>query len=424
MLDAQPDAVRIRFDSQSFSASSPPVVKSKSKLSKKDKVEGKKAKTTTKGKGRPPKSVSPLPEVGRARTQSVVQESEPSPVVEEPMDEEQPEEVDLGFDHGDFGGGGEEDQPIVSEDEEGLVAPARHKSKVRPVVEILVPRHKAKKDKGKQKAPQREDSPIDFDHNHNLPDDPELLLAMLASTRPSQAAATSSQAVAGPSRERAVAGPSRDRPSTSAARASSPPVPAPSRFRGSNAVAGPFKSSQKRRRLPSTDDEDDGFVVQTDESDKELVRKNRSKKRKQPVEDEDDEDDFDSSRKERAEKKKRHRRRSSPVDEGSDDSDSTPQASINPYRQDRNKPGARVNWTDEEERLLMREMARWPNGWAKINERHGEYGTISDGLKNRNPVSLKDKARNIKISLKKAGRKVPSFLNGGQLGAFGRVVDD
>ena len=406
MLDAQPDAVQVQFDSQSLAPSSPPLAKSKSKPSKKDKADAKKDK----GKGRAPRSLSS--ETGRGRTKSVVQESESSPAVE---GVEQVEEVDMAFDYGDFGGGAKEDQrepspidagdgfeerrPTADADEDSVVAPVRRKAKLKPVVEILVRKHK---DKGKQKAlPQRQDTPV-FDLD--LPEDDEMVLALVASMGPSQARVASSHPTAGPSRERAVAGPSRDRPSTAS------PVAGSSKSR---AIAGLSKPSKKRRSSPS-EDEDDGFGVQSDESDEELVRRNRQRKRKLPVEDDDDAD-FDSTRKERAEKRKKNRRRSSPVDEDSEDSDAPLERGYNHYRLGRNKPGGRVGWTDKEERLLLREMEEWKCKWATINDRHGKNGYISTKLKFRNPVSLKDKARNIKMALVKAGRPVPSFMDDGEL---------
>jgi hypothetical protein len=86
----------------------------------------------------------------------------------------------------------------------------------------------------------------------------------------------------------------------------------------------------------------------------------------------------------------------------------------NLYRQNRNGPGARVHWSDKEERCLMTAMNEMPYAWSKIMAKHGPNGTVDRILKYRTPVALKDKAVNIKISKLKAGHAIPYFLEEGE----------
>lgn len=50
-----------------------------------------------------------------------------------------------------------------------------------------------------------------------------------------------------------------------------------------------------------------------------------------------------------------------------------------------------------------------PN-WAAILKLYGQGGSISEALKDRSQVQLKDKARNLKLSCLKAGHPVPRVL--------------
>ena len=59
----------------------------------------------------------------------------------------------------------------------------------------------------------------------------------------------------------------------------------------------------------------------------------------------------------------------------------------------------RVAWTAEEEELLKTELQNYydcTECWSIIIKRHGPQGSISTLLKDRNNVSLKDKARNVR----------------------------
>jgi len=68
-------------------------------------------------------------------------------------------------------------------------------------------------------------------------------------------------------------------------------------------------------------------------------------------------------------------------------------------------------WTFGEEVALLSGLKKvgGPH-WSQILALYGTNGTISDILKDRNQVQLKDKARNIKVSFLKNGHEVPEHL--------------
>lgn len=72
----------------------------------------------------------------------------------------------------------------------------------------------------------------------------------------------------------------------------------------------------------------------------------------------------------------------------------------------------RRHWSREEEEALLNglERVRGPY-WSQILELHGAGGTISEVLKDRTQVQLKDKARNLKVAYIKSGQEVPTVLN-------------
>jgi len=73
----------------------------------------------------------------------------------------------------------------------------------------------------------------------------------------------------------------------------------------------------------------------------------------------------------------------------------------------------RQPWTEEEELALLRGLEE-VNGpyWSKILSLYGPGGVVSEELKNRSQIQLKDKARNLKLQYLKTGRKVPACLQG------------
>ena len=73
----------------------------------------------------------------------------------------------------------------------------------------------------------------------------------------------------------------------------------------------------------------------------------------------------------------------------------------------------RQPWTKPEEDALLSGLSR-VNGphWSQILALYGRGGSISEVLKDRNQVQLKDKARNLKLHYLKMGREVPDALRG------------
>ncbi|KIW98205.1 uncharacterized protein Z519_01789 [Cladophialophora bantiana CBS 173.52] len=74
-------------------------------------------------------------------------------------------------------------------------------------------------------------------------------------------------------------------------------------------------------------------------------------------------------------------------------------------------PSQRRPWTTEEENALMTglDQVKGPH-WSQILAMYGPGGTISEALKDRNQVQLKDKARNLKLFFLKSGIEVPYYL--------------
>lgn len=68
-------------------------------------------------------------------------------------------------------------------------------------------------------------------------------------------------------------------------------------------------------------------------------------------------------------------------------------------------------WTTEEEQALMNglDQVKGPH-WSQILAMYGPGGTVSEALKDRNQVQLKDKARNLKLFFLKSGIEVPYYL--------------
>ena len=73
----------------------------------------------------------------------------------------------------------------------------------------------------------------------------------------------------------------------------------------------------------------------------------------------------------------------------------------------------RQPWTKPEEDALLEGLAR-VNGphWSQILALYGRGGSVSEVLKDRNQVQLKDKARNLKLWYLKMGKEVPVALRG------------
>ncbi|KAG6038443.1 hypothetical protein E4U41_004204 [Claviceps citrina] len=68
-------------------------------------------------------------------------------------------------------------------------------------------------------------------------------------------------------------------------------------------------------------------------------------------------------------------------------------------------------WTQEEEKALMAglDMVKGPH-WSQILTIFGQNGTISDILRDRTQVQLKDKARNLKLFFLKTNSEMPYYL--------------
>ncbi|CAL5870961.1 uncharacterized protein PFLUO_LOCUS5203 [Penicillium psychrofluorescens] len=74
-------------------------------------------------------------------------------------------------------------------------------------------------------------------------------------------------------------------------------------------------------------------------------------------------------------------------------------------------PSQRRPWTMDEENALMAGLDRVKGPhWSQILAMFGPGGTISEALKDRNQVQLKDKARNLKLFFLKSGIEVPYYL--------------
>lgn len=87
--------------------------------------------------------------------------------------------------------------------------------------------------------------------------------------------------------------------------------------------------------------------------------------------------------------------------------DSCPDSALDPGR----RVETRRLWTDLEENALLAGIASVDGPyWSRILALHGRGGSVSEALKDRNQVQLKDKARNMKLQYLKAGKEVPSCL--------------
>ncbi len=74
-------------------------------------------------------------------------------------------------------------------------------------------------------------------------------------------------------------------------------------------------------------------------------------------------------------------------------------------------PVQRRPWTKEEEQALLNglDAVKGPH-WSQILSMYGPGGTVSEILKDRNQVQLKDKARNLKLFFLKSHLDVPYYL--------------
>ncbi|EGW33394.1 uncharacterized protein SPAPADRAFT_55275 [Spathaspora passalidarum NRRL Y-27907] len=75
------------------------------------------------------------------------------------------------------------------------------------------------------------------------------------------------------------------------------------------------------------------------------------------------------------------------------------------------RTGHRRPWTRDEEKALRHALELKGPQWATILELFGNGGKISEALKNRTQVQLKDKARNWKMFFLKSGLPVPGYLS-------------
>lgn len=82
-----------------------------------------------------------------------------------------------------------------------------------------------------------------------------------------------------------------------------------------------------------------------------------------------------------------------------------------PFTRRPGAPSQRRPWTQEEEKALMDGLDRVKGPhWSQILALYGNGGSISEVLKDRNQVQLKDKARNLKLFFLKSGIDVPVYL--------------
>lgn len=90
------------------------------------------------------------------------------------------------------------------------------------------------------------------------------------------------------------------------------------------------------------------------------------------------------------------------------------QASANksaPHARRPGLPSQRKPWSTDEENALMAglDQVRGPH-WSQILALYGPKGQVSEILKGRNQVQLKDKARNLKLFFLKSNIEVPYYL--------------
>lgn len=78
-----------------------------------------------------------------------------------------------------------------------------------------------------------------------------------------------------------------------------------------------------------------------------------------------------------------------------------------------NTSAPRQPWKNEEEKALLDGLAevKGPH-WSQILSLYGRGGSISEVLKDRSQIQLKDKARNLKLWYLKVGNEVPACLQG------------
>jgi protein TBF1 len=75
-------------------------------------------------------------------------------------------------------------------------------------------------------------------------------------------------------------------------------------------------------------------------------------------------------------------------------------------------PSLRRTWSEEEEKALMDGLDRVKGPlWSAILALHGPNGSLSEALRDRNQVQLKDKARNLKMFFLKSRIEVPYYLS-------------
>lgn len=71
---------------------------------------------------------------------------------------------------------------------------------------------------------------------------------------------------------------------------------------------------------------------------------------------------------------------------------------------------AKRTWSKHEEDALIAGLKEVGSSWSKILDMYGPGGKISEDLKNRTQVQLKDKARNWKLQYLKSGKPLPPYL--------------
>lgn len=86
-------------------------------------------------------------------------------------------------------------------------------------------------------------------------------------------------------------------------------------------------------------------------------------------------------------------------------------AKASPHSRRPGLPSQRRPWSTEEENALMAglDQVKGPH-WSQILALYGAKGQISEILKDRNQVQLKDKARNLKLFFLKSNIEVPYYL--------------
>lgn len=85
----------------------------------------------------------------------------------------------------------------------------------------------------------------------------------------------------------------------------------------------------------------------------------------------------------------------------------------NPAKATASANAPRQPWKQEEEDALLAGLTevKGPH-WSQILSLYGRGGSVSEVLKDRNQIQLKDKARNLKLWYLKMGNEVPACLRG------------